>query len=141
MQMLKWTIFASACASLPRQQWRGNFRFQFEVSSRQCPPLELGRASLCDYRFGAILAAQEAEHPSFILFRETNLLIARDHLDMLLPVLPMLEPELLAGCVAVFRNGRLHFRIRAAGELVPQVFQRGRPLTCSGESANACDLC
>jgi hypothetical protein len=29
---------------------------------------------------------------------------------MLLPALPVLEPELLAGCVAVFRNGRLRVR-------------------------------
>lgn len=75
---LEWTIFQSACASLPRQQSRGNFRFQFAVSNRQYPLPELGRASLCGYRFGTILAAQEAEHPSFILPRETNLLIASD---------------------------------------------------------------
>jgi predicted nuclease of predicted toxin-antitoxin system len=63
-----------------------------------------------DSDFSAILAAQEAERPSFILFRETNLLVARDYLDMLLPALPMLEPELSAGCVAVFRNSRLRVR-------------------------------
>jgi len=63
-----------------------------------------------DSDFSAILAAQEAERPSFILFRETNLLVARDYIDMLLPTLPMLEPELLAGCVAVFRNRRLRVR-------------------------------
>jgi predicted nuclease of predicted toxin-antitoxin system len=63
-----------------------------------------------DSDFSAILAAQEAERPSFILFRETNLLAARDYIDMLLPALPMLEPELLAGCVAVFRNSRLRVR-------------------------------
>jgi hypothetical protein len=43
-------------------------------------------------------------------FREPELLAARDHIDMLLPALPMLEPELLAGCVAVFRNRRLRVR-------------------------------
>jgi predicted nuclease of predicted toxin-antitoxin system len=63
-----------------------------------------------DSDFSAILAAQEAERPSFILFRETNLLVARDYIDMLLPALPMLQPELLAGCVAVFRNSRLRVR-------------------------------
>jgi predicted nuclease of predicted toxin-antitoxin system len=63
-----------------------------------------------DSDFGALLAAQEAQRPSFILFRETNLLVARDYVDILLPVLPVLEPELLAGCVAVFRNGRLRVR-------------------------------
>ena len=63
-----------------------------------------------DSDFGAILAAQETECPSFILFREPNLLSASDYVDMLLPVLPMLEPELTTGCVAVFRRGRLRVR-------------------------------
>ena len=63
-----------------------------------------------DTDFGAIPAAQEAEHPSFILFREPNLLVARDYFDQLLPALPILEPELAAGCVAVFRKGRLRVR-------------------------------
>ncbi|MGP8246790.1 MAG: DUF5615 family PIN-like protein [Bryobacteraceae bacterium] len=54
-----------------------------------------------DSDFGAILAAQEAEHPSFILFRDPNLLSARDYVDMLLPALPVLEADLMSGCVAV----------------------------------------
>ena len=63
-----------------------------------------------DSDFSAILAAQEAERSSFILFRDPNALVARDYLNMLLPTLPVLEPELAAGCVAVFRNGRLRVR-------------------------------
>jgi predicted nuclease of predicted toxin-antitoxin system len=63
-----------------------------------------------DSDFGAILAAQETEHPSLVLFREPNLLSAQDYVNALAPVLPMLEPELLAGCVAVFRRGRLRVR-------------------------------
>ena len=63
-----------------------------------------------DSDFGAILVAQEAERPSFILFRDPNLLVANDYIRMLLPSLPLLEPELLSGCVAVFRNGRLRVR-------------------------------
>ena len=63
-----------------------------------------------DSDFSAILAAQEAERPSFVLFRDPNLLIARDYVNMLLPALPLLEPELLSGCVAVFRNSRLRVR-------------------------------
>jgi predicted nuclease of predicted toxin-antitoxin system len=63
-----------------------------------------------DSDFGTILATQEADRPSFILFRETNLLVARDYLNMLLPVLSALEPELVSGCVAVFRKGRLRVR-------------------------------
>jgi predicted nuclease of predicted toxin-antitoxin system len=63
-----------------------------------------------DTDFSAILAAQETEHPSFILFRDPNTLVARDYLDMLLPAPPALEPELLSGCVAVFRNHSLRVR-------------------------------
>ena len=63
-----------------------------------------------DSDFSALLAAQEADRPSFVLFRDPNALVARDFLDMLLPALPLLEPELASGCVAVFRNKRLRVR-------------------------------
>ena len=35
---------------------------------------------------------------------------ARDYFDTLLPALPVLEPEVRSGCVAVFRHGRLRVR-------------------------------
>jgi predicted nuclease of predicted toxin-antitoxin system len=63
-----------------------------------------------DSDFSAILAAQEAERPSFILFREPDLMVASDYFDALFPALPILESELAAGCVAVFRRGRLRVR-------------------------------
>ncbi len=63
-----------------------------------------------DSDFSAILAAQEAERPSFILFREPDLTVAGDYFHVMAPALPMLEPELAAGCVAVFRRGRLRVR-------------------------------
>jgi predicted nuclease of predicted toxin-antitoxin system len=63
-----------------------------------------------DSDFGAILAAQEAERPSFILFRDPNLLVASDYVNLLLAALPVLEQELENGCVAVFRHG--HLRVR-----------------------------
>jgi predicted nuclease of predicted toxin-antitoxin system len=63
-----------------------------------------------DSDFATLLAQQAADRPSFILFRETNLLRAQDYMDMLLPVLPALEPELTSGCVAVFRKNRLRVR-------------------------------
>jgi predicted nuclease of predicted toxin-antitoxin system len=63
-----------------------------------------------DTDFGAILANQEASHPSFVLFRDPNLLVASDYAAMLVGALSVLEPELLSGCVAVFRNGRLRVR-------------------------------
>lgn len=39
-----------------------------------------------------------------------NLLVAQDCVNMLLPSLRALEPELMTGCVAVFRNSRLGVR-------------------------------
>ena len=63
-----------------------------------------------DSDFSAILAAQEADRPSFILFRDSNLMVAVNYLDVLLRALPTLEPELVSGCVAVFRKGRLRVR-------------------------------
>lgn len=63
-----------------------------------------------DSDFGTLIAARDVEHPSFILFRETSLLVAQDYLRVLLPALPLLEPDLMNGCVAVFRRGRLRVR-------------------------------
>ena len=63
-----------------------------------------------DSDFGSILAAQDVERPSFILFREPNLLSTSDYAKTLLSTLPLLEPELRSGCVAVFRRGRLRVR-------------------------------
>jgi predicted nuclease of predicted toxin-antitoxin system len=63
-----------------------------------------------DTDFAAILANQEASRPSFVLFRDPNLLVASDYAAMLVPALTVLEPDLSSGCVAVFRNGRLRVR-------------------------------
>ena len=63
-----------------------------------------------DSDFSAIIAAQEANRPSFILFRNPNLMGAHDYFKILLPALPVLEPELMSGCVAVFRYDRLRVR-------------------------------
>ena len=45
-----------------------------------------------------------------ILGRDPNLLRAQDYANMLISVMSTLAPELAAGCVAVFRNGRLRVR-------------------------------
>ena len=63
-----------------------------------------------DTDFAAILALQQLNRPSFILFRDPNLLVASDYAGLILAALTLLEPELISGCVAVFRNGRLRVR-------------------------------
>ena len=63
-----------------------------------------------DMDFGAILAAQEAAHPSFLLFRDSNLNAADDYVNVLAGSLALLEPDSTGGCVAVFRSGRLRVR-------------------------------
>jgi len=63
-----------------------------------------------DTDFAAILANQRANQPSFILFRDPNLLVASDYAAALIPALSVLEAELASGCIAVFRNGRLRLR-------------------------------
>jgi len=63
-----------------------------------------------DTDFGTLLAAQDAERPSFILFRQTNLLVAEDYFTLLVPALHVLQSDLAGGCVAVFRNSRLRVR-------------------------------
>ena len=73
--------------------------------------LEEGRTVVsADTDFGTILATTGADGPSFILFREADLILARDYVRVLLLALPTLGPELAMGCVAVFRNGRLRIR-------------------------------
>ena len=63
-----------------------------------------------DSDFTVLLAAQEAERPSFILFREPDLRTGADYFSVLLPALSLLEAEFVTGCVAVFRNKRLRVR-------------------------------
>jgi hypothetical protein len=56
------------------------------------------------------LAVTRYAKPSFILFREPDLIRARDYVDRILDSLPLLESELEAGCVVVFRHGRIRVR-------------------------------
>ena len=63
-----------------------------------------------DSDFAALLALQETTNPSFILFREGDLVSAEDYASALLSALPRLEAELIRGCVAVFRGGRIRIR-------------------------------
>lgn len=63
-----------------------------------------------DTDFGTLLAAQKAPNPSFILFREPDLIRAEDFAALLLRTLPILQSELELGCIAVFRSNRLRVR-------------------------------
>ena len=63
-----------------------------------------------DTDFAALLANQQANRPSFILFRDPNLLVAPDYAAAIVGALSVLQPDLASGCVAVFRNGRLRVR-------------------------------
>lgn len=63
-----------------------------------------------DADFATLLALQEASHPSFVLFRESDAVSAEQYLDLLLLNLPALGPEFSRGCVAVFRGGRVRVR-------------------------------
>jgi predicted nuclease of predicted toxin-antitoxin system len=63
-----------------------------------------------DSDFGALLAAQNSNRPSFILFREADLVSAEDYADRLVVSLSMLEADLDKGCVVVFRAGRIRIR-------------------------------
>jgi len=63
-----------------------------------------------DSDFAAILAAQQFSRPSFILFRNADLLAPEEYARTLLSTLAALAPDLECGCVAVFRAGRLRVR-------------------------------
>lgn len=63
-----------------------------------------------DSDFGTLLATSGKMKPSFVLFREPEVIRARDYATAILLNLPAIEDELLAGCVATFRHGRLRVR-------------------------------
>ncbi len=58
-----------------------------------------------DSDFAALLALAGATRPSFVLFRETDLVSAEQYAEQLLSNLAELEAELGLGCVVVFRGG------------------------------------
>jgi predicted nuclease of predicted toxin-antitoxin system len=63
-----------------------------------------------DSDFATLLALREASQPSFVLFRETDAVAAKQYADLLVSNLPALEAELSRGCVTVFRGGRVRVR-------------------------------
>jgi len=63
-----------------------------------------------DSDFAMLLALSRRSNPSFILFREADIIHARDYASRILESLPLLESELDAGCVVTFRRGRIRVR-------------------------------
>ena len=51
-------------------------------------------------------------------------MLAEDYFERLAPALPLLDPELRSGCVAVFKKGRLRVRPEKAFS-PPQTFNCG----------------
>ena len=60
-----------------------------------------------DSDFAMLLALSRRSKPSFILFREADIIRAHEYADRILECLPLLESELDAGCVVTFRRGRI----------------------------------
>ncbi len=63
-----------------------------------------------DSDFAVLLAVARRSKPSFILFREADIIHARDYASRILESLSLLESELDAGCVVTFRRGRIRIR-------------------------------
>lgn len=70
-----------------------------------------------DTDFGTLLAFLRKPKPSIILFREPDVVRARDYAAHMLVCLPLLEDDLRAGCVVVFRHGRVRVRTLPLGPL------------------------
>ena len=63
-----------------------------------------------DSDFGMLLAIFRRTKPSFVLFREPDVIRAADYVSLIVQNLPTIEHELLTGCVATFRHGRVRVR-------------------------------
>lgn len=63
-----------------------------------------------DADFAMLLALSRSSKPSFILFREADIIRAQDYAARILESLPSLESELDAGCVVTFRRRRIRVR-------------------------------
>jgi predicted nuclease of predicted toxin-antitoxin system len=63
-----------------------------------------------DSDFAMVLALSRRSKPSFILFREADIVRAQDYASCILESLSLLKSELDAGCVVTFRRGRIRVR-------------------------------
>ena len=72
-----------------------------------------------DSDFATLLAVMQLDKPSFILFREPEIVRAQDYAIRILSLLPVLGRELDTGCVVVFRRGRIRVRPLPFGSATP----------------------
>ena len=72
-----------------------------------------------DSDFATLLAVMQLDKPSFILFREPEIVRAQDYAIRILSLLPVLGRELDTGCVVVFRRGRIRVRTLPFGSATP----------------------
>ncbi len=63
-----------------------------------------------DSDFAMLLATTRRSRPSFILFREPDVIRAADYVGIILQSLAAIQDELLSDCVATFRHGRVRVR-------------------------------
>jgi predicted nuclease of predicted toxin-antitoxin system len=84
---------------------------------RAADPIILDRAQIedrvlvsADSDFATLLAVRRLSKPSFMLFREADIVRAQDYAKKILSVIPVLGGELDTACVVVFRRGRIRVR-------------------------------
>jgi predicted nuclease of predicted toxin-antitoxin system len=63
-----------------------------------------------DSDFAMLLATSRRHKPSFVLFREPDVIRPAGYAKVILLNLPAIEHELLAGCIVAFRHGRVRVR-------------------------------
>lgn len=63
-----------------------------------------------DSDFAMLLALSRRNKPSFILFREADIIRPEHYASRILECLPIIETELEEGCVVTFRRGRIRVR-------------------------------
>ncbi|MGH9657188.1 MAG: DUF5615 family PIN-like protein, partial [Bryobacteraceae bacterium] len=63
-----------------------------------------------DSDFAMLLVLSRRSKPSFILFREADIIQPQDYASRILEGLASFQAELAAGCVVTFRRGRIRVR-------------------------------
>jgi len=86
--------------------------------------------------FAALLTVGRKPKPSLILFREPDVIRARDYVARILSSLSLLKEELETGCVVVFRHGRLRVRTLPFGASQPRWSAWREAVSCPAQRVN-----